>query len=348
MFTLKKKTRVILFIAFFAVIAILIGLIVMEFMLPDIQWDNETLIKGTGSSKITYTVNLNDNPVFDERQRTLDQYYLKPFIDYIDINCDLALYMDQATNLAVVDQVDVFLISQVGTNEDVKVIWEKGKPFALPLKTEAMDQTIHSNRNIRLRFNDYDVLVASLIDDYELVTDYVLKVAYEATVTIDFDGIVQEEKFSSYIIIPFTNPIIEVTGVPESSRDVAIEQQIKHNAGPNMSLLILYAASILVCLGIILILRFKTKTLVREDAYSQKVADIFKEYGNRLAGLSETLFYQSSVMISIDKIEDMVKIADEIGQTVFYFQAEEEAERKIEFYVFDEGRIYYMVLFGSL
>ena len=53
-------------------------------------------------------------------------------------------------------------------------------------------------------------------------------------------------------------------------------------------------------------------------------------------------------IFSIDKIEDMVKIADEIGQTVFYYKADDEAERKIEFYVFDEGRIYYMVLFGSL
>jgi len=127
-----------------------------------------------------------------------------------------------------------------------------------------------------------------------------------------------------------------------------MEQDVTHKIEPNVSLVILYAAAIMVCLGIILIIRFKTTVLAREDAYSQKLADIFKEYKNRLAGLSEALIYQSSLMISIDKIEDMVKIADEIGQTVFYYQVDDELERKIEFYVFDEGRIYYMVLFGSL
>ena len=72
--------------------------------------------------------------------------------------------------------------------------------------------------------------------------------------------------------------------------------------------------------------------------------------GVSVSKLDERGFFrkQSSVMISIDKIEDMVKIADEIGQTVFYYKVDDEAERKIEFYVFDEGRIYYMVLFGSL
>jgi hypothetical protein len=136
-------------------------------------------------------------------------------------------------------------------------------------------------------------------------------------------------------------------GQPESTRDVAIEQDVEHSAAPDMSLLVLYGAAILVCIGISLILRLKTKSLVKEDAYTQKVANIFKGYGIRLAGLSEALFYQSSVLISIDKMEDMVKIADEIGQTVFYFRVDDEAERKIEFYVFDEGRIDYMVLVGS-
>jgi hypothetical protein len=348
MHTLKKQTRAMLFIVFCIIIAILIGLIALELLTPDMELVKESLVKGTGSSTMTYTVHLNENPVTDEKQMPQGKYYLKPFIDYFDVNCDFALDMDKEASYVLQDKIDVVLVSTVGTEEDVKIIWEKATTKAPLIETESVGQSIQSNRNIRLRFEDYDALVNSLIDDYELVTDYVIKVVYDVTVTIDFNGIKQEEKFSSFITIPFTNPIIEVSGTPVNSREVAIEQDVKQSVASNTSLLVLYAAAILVCIGIILVLRFKTKVLVREDAYSKKVADIFKEYGNRLAGLSETLFYQSSVMISIDKMEDMVKIADEIGQTVFYYQADDEAERKIEFYVFDEGRIYYMVLFGSL
>jgi len=348
MYTLKKQTRTILFIVFSIIMVAMLGLIAFELYFPDVELVKESLLNGTGTSTMSYTVHLNENPVTDKREMEQGQYYLKPFIDYFEVNCDFVLDTDQAASFVLNDKIEVVLVSQVGTEEETKTIWEKVNTGA-PLKETKNDgQSIQSSRSIRLRFESFDTLVNSLIDEYDLVTDYVIKVVYDGVVTINYNEITQEEKFTSYITIPFTNPIIEVSGIPDSSREISIDQDVQHSSAPDMSLLVLYGAVILVCFGIILIIRFKTKALAREDAYSQKVASIFKEYGNRLAGLTEALFYQSSVMISIDKIEDIVKIADEIGQTVFYYRADDEAERKIEFYVFDEGRIYYMVLFGSL
>ena len=337
-----------LFIVLIIIILALLGLIALELYVPDVEMVKEPLLEGTGSSTMSYTVHLKENPVTDKRELEQGQYYLKPFVDYLDISCDFALNTDREANFVLNDKIDVILVSQVGTEEETKVIWEKVNDGVPLQETDSVGQSIASSRSIRLRFENYDTLVNSLIEEYDLVTDYVIKVVYNATVTIDYNGMTQEEKFSSYITIPFTNPIIEIGGIPDGSREVSIEKDVQHSAALDMSLLILYGAGILVCIGIIIIIRFKTKALAKEDAYSQKVANIFKEYGNRLAGLTEALFYQSSVMISIDKIEDMIKIADEIGQTVFYYQADDEAERKIEFYVFDEGRIYYMVIFGSL
>ncbi len=348
MYTLKKQTRTLLFIVLIIIILALLGLIALELYVPDVEMVKEPLLEGTGSSTMSYTVHLKENPVTDKRELEQGQYYLKPFVDYLDISCDFALNTDREANFVLNDKIDVILVSQVGTEEETKVIWEKVNDGVPLQETDSVGQSIASSRSIRLRFENYDTLVNSLIEEYDLVTDYVIKVVYNATVTIDYNGMTQEEKFSSYITIPFTNPIIEIGGIPDGSREVSIEKDVQHSAALDMSLLILYGAGILVCIGIILIIRFKTKALAKEDAYSQKVANIFKEYGNRLAGLTEALFYQSSVMISIDKIEDMIKIADEIGQTVFYYQADDEAERKIEFYVFDEGRIYYMVIFGLL
>ena len=337
-----------LMVAFSIAIAILMGLIAMELFLPEVELVKTSLLKGTGETSMDYTVHLKDNPVTDQTEMEAGQYYLKPFVDYFDVQCDLNLELDHEANYTLTDKMDVVLVSQVGTDEERKVIWEKSETKAKLEESAGVGNTIQSNRSVRVRFENYDALVNSLVDEYDLLTDYVIKVVYEATVTLDYNGMTQQQTFSSNIVIPFTNPIIEVSGVPVSSQDIAIEQDQQQSAALNISLVILYAAGILVCLGMILIIRFKTTSLAREDAYSQKVAGIFKEYGNRLAGLSEALFYQSSVMMSIDKIEDMVKIADEIGQTVFYYQVDDEAERKIEFYVFDEGRIYYMVLFGTL
>ena len=337
-----------MFIVFSVIIAVMLGLAAFELFMPGFELVKVALLKSAGTATMSYTVHLKENPVTDARKMEQGKYYLKPFIDYLDVACSFAMDADREVSYTLQDKIDIILVSQVGFDQETKAIWEKTYVGAPVQETSGAGRSIESGRSARLRFESYDALVNTLIEEYDLVTDYVIKVVYDATIEVEYNGMTREETFSSFIIIPFTNPIIEVSGIPIVSREISIDQDVQHSAAPDRSLLILYGAVILVCIGILLIIRFKTKALAREDAYSQKVADIFKEYGNRLAGLSEALFYQSSVMISIDKIEDMVKIADEIGQTVFYYQADDEAERKIEFYVFDEGRIYYMVLFGSL
>ena len=157
-----------------------------------------------------------------------------------------------------------------------------------------------------------------------------------------------EKPLVSELIIPFNNQIFSIDGDRSKETTLVIEQETERKLGFDLNQTILYAAVFAACGIIVLLLILKTKSLPKQDTYTIEVAQIFKKYGNRLAGLSEALAYQSSIMISIDKIEDMVKIADEVGQTIFYFQVEDDTERKIEFYVFDESRIFYLAMFGEL
>ena len=55
-----------------------------------------------------------------------------------------------------------------------------------------------------------------------------------------------------------------------------------------------------------------------------------------------------SETINVNSFEDMVKIADEVGQPVFYYKVDDGIERRIEFFVFDNTRIYYLVIFGDI
>jgi hypothetical protein len=205
MYTLKKQTRTLLFIVLIIIILALLGLIALELYVPDVEMVKEPLLEGTGSSTMSYTVHLKENPVTDKRELEQGQYYLKPFVDYLDISCDFALNTDREANFVLNDKIDVILVSQVGTEEETKVIWEKVNDGVPLQETDSVGQSIASSRSIRLRFENYDTLVNSLIEEYDLVTDYVIKVVYNATVTIDYNGMTQEEKFSSYITIPFTN-----------------------------------------------------------------------------------------------------------------------------------------------
>ncbi len=167
MYTLKKRIRTTLFVVFSILIVALLGLIAFELYFPDVELVKESILKGNGTSSMSYTVHLNENPVTDEREMEQGKYYLKPFVDYVEVACDFALDTDHAANFVLNDKIDVVLVSQVGTDEETKTIWEKASTGA-PLKETKNDgQSIQSSRSIRLRFDNYDTLVNSLIDDYD-------------------------------------------------------------------------------------------------------------------------------------------------------------------------------------
>lgn len=141
---------------------------------------------------------------------------------------------------------------------------------------------------------------------------------------------------------------MEITNSSPNSFRILFENEVMVKKAVNHNLILVFIMLFVASVVSLFIVLFRTKGVDMSDAFKNKKEKIFKEYGNRLAGLTDTLAYQSSVMISIDKIEDIIKIADEIGQTVFYYEVDEQDERKIEFYVFDEGRVYYLVIFGAL
>jgi hypothetical protein len=324
------------------------GLIVAEFVIPKYELVKTNVLEAKGEARISYDVYLKDNPIFDESKLAEGGYYLKPFTDYIDIKCYLSVSSDEPVEIHTVNSIDVMLVSQLGSADEVEVIWEKKEAYATPVVDQTGDGVIEVERRAKLYFDDYDSLVNELIDEYELLTDYYIKVQFNTTVTVTSGDEVKEELLNAELIIPFNDTIYSVGGDNQIGKEILIENEVNERQSANMNLVFLFAAIFVVLTGIVMLLLFKSKTLVKEDAHSVKLSKIFKQYGNRLAGLSEALAYQSSVMISIDKMEDMIKIADEIGQTIFYYLVEDETERKVEFYIFDEGRIYYLVIYGEL
>jgi hypothetical protein len=345
---IKRKVRKTLIFVFVILALAMVGLGAAELFLPKYEVVTTSVLRADGQARISYDVYLKDNPVFEERKLSEGGYYLKPFTDYVDIKCYLSVSSDEPIEITTVNSIDLVLVSQLGSDDDVQVIWEKKEEYAAPVTDYSSDGVIEVERGAKLYFEEYDRLVNELIDDYELLTDYHIKVLFNTNITVKSGDEEKEETLNTELIIPFNDTIFSFEGENELSTEIIIEDEVNERRSANMNLLILFAAIFVVLIIIIMLFLLKTKELAKEDAHSLKLSKIFKQYGNRLAGLSEAMAYQSSVMISIDKMEDMVKIADEIGQTIFYYLVEDESERKVEFYIFDEGRIYYLVMYGEL
>lgn len=91
-----------------------------------------------------------------------------------------------------------------------------------------------------------------------------------------------------------------------------------------------------------IILVFLAKNKSELSTFDKYKKEIFSSYEERLAKLERTFHSTSSKQIGIKTIEDMVKIADEIRQPIFYSEIDTPNEKKLEFFIFDENRNYYL------
>ena len=85
-----------------------------------------------------------------------------------------------------------------------------------------------------------------------------------------------------------------------------------------------------------------------KSKYDIELSKIDKAYGERLARLFEPMTNHYSNLIRVSGVDDLIKISDEIRQPVFYFQVDKDDEKKIEYFVFDETRIYYYVMMDEV
>ena len=348
MITLKRKMRSIFIISIALLAIAMAACAVVVYVFPGYVTGTRTQLRAESTAEIVYSVLMNDNPIYEDKIVSDEKYYLKPFTKYLDIDCSLTINADKDALIECTNQVYGLLISEITTEDGSDRVWEKRYDYAIEQAKDIEGTVLTLSRGVLVSLEEYEALTNSLIEEYSIFTDYYLRIVFENQIMISKDGKSETEQLITYIDVPFTNNVMEITNDSPMNSEILIKEEISQRNDPNEDLGFLFIVLFSACIICLLVIIFRTKGVDKQDKFTSEVEKIFKEYGNRLAGLTDTLAYQSSVMISIDKIEDMVKIADEIGQTIFYYQVDETEERKIEFYVFDEGRIYYLVMFGKL
>lgn len=348
MFTIRTSARKTLIIILLSIALIMLLLSALTMFMPGYELSKQTVLSAHCVEKIEYKAHLNENPIFNVETLDHQKYYISPFTNYFEIDCNIDISTQVKSNIECTTEVYALLISEISVEGELYKVWEKRYDYSIPKTQTITGDSLSINRHMYISLDKYKDLVTTLHDEYSMMTKYYLRLVFESNVVVSNKGLYKGETILSYLDIPFTDTVMKVTEATPVTKDILIQQDGKTQKQPNSSLAFLFFALFLGSVCSFLVVLLKTKGVEKLDQFTTDVSKIFKEYGNRLAGLSDTLAYQASTMISIDKISDIIKIADEIGQTVFYYEVDSADERKVEFYVFDEGRIYYLVIFGDL
>lgn len=343
---MNYKYRRLVIILLISVILVFIGLTAYKIIFTGVEDKDNVILQGAGYSKIDYQVALEPNDIYEDTTISGMDFYLGPFTKYIQIYASAGANVPSADKVTCISSGNIYLMSKIDMDGSQQTIWTKEYPCFKEETMVSKEGVVDVKRDYKVRLTEYNELISSLAEEYGFYSIYELHIVFNGEFIVEKDGVTESIPFTTSATLNLNDVIYRVNIINDDNIDVTIKQTYKAKKEVDLYSVLIFVGMILVFSSILVYILMKTDAVKEVDIYHNKVATIMREYHSRLAQLSKTLTYQASVMISIEEFEDLIKIADEIGQMVFYYEINEADERKIEFYVFDDARIYYLVMFG--
>ena len=152
-----------------------------------------------------------------------------------------------------------------------------------------------------------------------------------------------EVKMTPAITIPLDARYFKIVQSDEKEVPGSIEETQKIQVPPDNLRIRIYICGLAALFIMILGLLLFTEP-IRKSQFIAKLDKIFKQHGSRLVALNSELPAASLDNCSIVRsIEDLVRVADEIGKNIMYEYSEDYRDR-VHFYVLDDKRTYIYIL----
>jgi len=340
----KTKKRAVLITCILA-IAVLFSFIARELLTARYTEVEKVYYSYKSTGSIDYKVYLKPNTMYEEKHLEKDRYYIFKFIDRIEMDFKYEYLASAVAELNTEYSVNAYLQGLHG--DENEVLWSK-KFVLVPDKTvRSEDSASVINFSLPVYLDNYTGIKESFYLESDVNAPVVLNIVFNVHTIAQTKNGTAEDVVSPNLSIPIGNTVIRIEGEPTATGENKISEMVKQKLPVNKGLVI-FLAGLSIAFLIFTIFVGLAEPVPPPDEFERKIARIFREYSERLAGMEHTISYQFSEVINVSSIEDMVKIADEVGQPVFYYKVNSSVERKIEFFVFDNNRIYYMVIFGEI
>ena len=302
--------------------------------------------KYTQQAQVNYLVHFKANKFFDERTAGPGRAYITSLTDYIETQLVCQLNGDSPAsvhgNIEVVAVLTGYILqeksgSQAGEKEKVK-IWEKVTPLLEPtpyVNDKAKTETIKVIPVNLAQFKNFaDQVNTELKSPAELVE---LAVIYNVTADVSNDQGTSTSKVSPQLVIPIKGNTFVVGGALTDKKEQAINsKQTVDVPGANGSRKL--AAVVTIFLVLLLLLVIYGSTIEEEDPFEKALRQIMKKHGDRIVaarGLIPHVF--DGNLVSLESLEELVKVADELGQPILYENIQTDMH---SFYVVHEPLIY--------
>lgn len=264
--------------------------------------------------------------------------YISEFVNQVDSNFEYKVSGDSTMNVSGYYTVNVVFTGYVDSEGKGVNVWSKQKEIVPRTEFNINATGDVLKQRVRIDVDDYNRFVKTVIEASNI------KVPVKATVTMGGEAVIKNSKgetkepIMGSLIIPLDKSYFNIEKQGIESKDGKIVVVEKVNAPLNMLKL---AVSIILALSGSIIIAYETisKPLGNQEIQLKHVKKMLSSYGSRAAAVSKISAENMENSYEIKLMEDLVKVADELGKPILYEYKEN--VKDIEYFCVIEGNTMY-------
>lgn len=334
----KVKSLIVVIMWVLAVFAFVFTLV--QIFNPGEQNIDKVVYSSEMTSNIDYSIRLVDTPVYGgAKDADPSKYYVMPFTDYMTLDCSYSYNGSSEADIKTDSYVTAFLVSYILDADQEVELWKKEYTLSELESAQVIDISAAGEDSIKINFDEYTNLIAQIEETYNFKTSYYLMIVYTTEFIVTKDTSIESRVLQPYIKVHFEDLIYEVEASNTAKADIKLISSQLVVGEINWDLVIIGGVLFVILAAAAILLPNKIVGRVPLSEEAKAIKKITIKYGERIVNIAEKPVLSDNT-VRLNSIEDVMKIADEVGQPIFSVAIDKETY----YYVNNNGVIYYIAL----
>lgn len=293
----------------------------------------------SNKSNVNYEVVLIPNNIYTQKSIEEGSVYITKLIDYI--NASFKYEFNGEKNAQINGKYNIVAVLEGFLPGDSinKAIWSKEYVLQPDTLIKGEDKRVYVEAKTPINIKSYFAFIEAVNQTAEINFVTKLSIKWNVSMEAKTDKGIIKENLSPTMEIPLGSKYFQVGGTLSEERLGNIEETMQIVSPFYNRKLVIYSVASGIGFISLLFLLLLTSQKAILTTLDKRRRQIFKEHGARLAGICSDMTSLSKFIIEVLSIDDLVKIADDMGRPILYKNNTNEREIN-NFYVADGEKIY--------
>jgi hypothetical protein len=337
--SMNKRLKMILVAVLPIIITIISILLFLAVKNPGVKEEKLALLSYNNKTDIRYNVFLKPNPLYSSDSLEENKLYLSSFVDNIKANFQYSFNIDKPADIKGFYEVVTIVEGYIIEEKKDKIIWQK-EFVLLPKSTFSSKDTKHLiNKEIIFSLDEYNTFASLITEAANLNVEVRASVVMNIGLHAKAGNNVIQKKFAPSITIPLNTNYFDIAKSGIEDKPEVIEETKQIPLPVNRNTVIVYGIIIGITSLALLYLLIFVKGNAPVDAMKKQLNKIFKSHGTRLVAINNEIGTTFGMYYKVKSIEDLVRIADELGRPIMYRYSTDSKEIT-QFYIHDDKSMF--------